>query len=163
MDVCVKVGKELASDLYQELFAILCEKEDEWIEEKYNSGYWEGFIIRIIFNQYYGKRTNFAKCFINPIGTEDIDNIEIEEDDYEIQGDLMLLCIDRVLKDLDWYHQKIWQLYKEGDKEKGIQRMNARSINRSTGISRHEIWRVLKLIKESANKLYTEKYAKHFD
>ena len=163
MDVCVKVGKELASDLYQELFAILCEKDDEWIEEKYNSGYWEGFIIRIIFNQYYGKRTNFAKCFINPIGTEDIDNIEIEEDDYEIQGDLMLLCIDRVLKDLDWYHQKIWQLYKEGDKEKGIQRMNARSINRSTGISRHEIWRVLKLIKESANKLYTEKYAKHFD
>ena len=163
MDVCVKVGKELASDLYQELFVILCEKEDEWIEEKYNSGYWEGFIIRIIFNQYYGKRTNFAKCFINPIGTEDIDNIEIEADDYEIQGDLMLLCIDRVLKDLDWYHQKIWQLYKEGDQEKGIQRMNARSINRSTGISRHEIWRVLKLIKESANKLYTEKYAKHFD
>ena len=163
MDVCVKVGKQLASDLYQELFVILCEKDDEWIEEKYNSGYWEGFIIRIIFNQYYGKRTNFAKCFINPIGTEDIDNIEIEEDDYEIQGDLMLLCIDRVLKDLDWYHQKIWQLYKEGDKEKGIQRMNARSINRSTGISRHEIWRVLKLIKESANKLYKEKYAKHFD
>ena len=163
MDVCVKVGKELASDLYQELFVILCVKEDEWIEEKYNSGYWEGFIIRIIFNQYYGKRTNFAKCFINPIGTEDIDNIEIEEDDYEIQGDLMLLCIDRVLKDLDWYHQKIWQLYKEGDKEKNIQRMNARSINRSTGISRHKIWRVLKLIKESANKLYTEKYAKHFD
>ena len=163
MDVCTKIGKELASDLYQELFVILCEKDDEWIEEKYNSGYWEGFIIRIIFNQYYGKRTNFAKCFINPIGTEDIDNIEIEEDDYEIQGDLMLLCIDRVLKDLDWYHQKIWQLYKEGDKEKGIQRMNARSINRSTGISRHEIWRVLKLIKESANKLYTEKYAKHFD
>ena len=163
MDVCTKIGKELASDLYQELFVILCEKDDEWIEEKYNSGYWEGFIIRIIFNQYYVKRTNFAKCFINPIGTEDIDNIEIEEDDYEIQGDLMLLCIDRVLKDLDWYHQKIWQLYKEGDKEKGIQRMNARSINRSTGISRHEIWRVLKLIKESANKLYTEKYAKHFD
>jgi hypothetical protein len=163
MDVCVKVGKELASDLYQELFVILCEKDDEWIEEKYNSGYWEGFIIRIIFNQYYGKRTNFAKCFINPIGTEDIDNIEIEEDDYEIQGDLMLLCIDRVLKDLDWYHQKIWQLYRHGDEEKGIQRMNARSINRSTGISRHEIWRVLKLIKESANKLYTDKYAKHFD
>jgi hypothetical protein len=26
MDVCVKVGKELASDLYQELFMILCEK-----------------------------------------------------------------------------------------------------------------------------------------
>jgi hypothetical protein len=34
MDVCVKVGKELASDLYQELFVILCDKDDTWIEEK---------------------------------------------------------------------------------------------------------------------------------
>ena len=35
MDVCVKVGKELASDLYQELFVILCEKDEEWIKDKY--------------------------------------------------------------------------------------------------------------------------------
>jgi len=163
MDVCVKVGKELASDLYQELFVILCEKEDEWIEEKYHSGYWEGFIIRIIFNQYYGKYTNFAKCFINPIGTEDVDNIELIENDYEIQGDLMLLCIDEVMSRLDWYHNKIWHLYRNGDTDKGIAPFNARSINRGTGISRHEIWRVLKLIKEQANEIYDKKYAKHFD
>ena len=163
MDVCVKVGKELASDLYQELFVILCEKDEAWIEEKYHSNYWEGFIIKIIFNQYYGKRTNFTKCFINPIGTEDIDNIELIENEYEIQGDLMLLCVDEVMSRLDWYHNKIWYLYRNGDKEKGIAPFNARSINRGTGISRHEIWRVLKLIKEQANEIYETKYAKHFD
>ena len=70
-DVCVKVGKELASDLYQELFLILCEKDDKWIEDKYASGYWEGFIIRIVMNQFYGKYTNFAKNYINPIGYVD--------------------------------------------------------------------------------------------
>jgi hypothetical protein len=163
MDVCLKVGKELASDLYQELFIILCEKDDTWIEEKYNSGYWEGFIIRIIFNQYYGKYTNFAKNFINPIGMEDVDNLEIESDDYEIMSDLMLLCVDEVIAKLDWYHTKIWQLYTKGDDTLNIAPFNARSINRGTGISRHEIWRVLKLIKEQANDIYNKKYAKHFD
>jgi hypothetical protein len=163
MDVCVKVGKELASDLYQELFMILCDKDDTWIEEKYNSGYWEGFIIRIIFNQYYGKYTNFAKNFINPIGMEDVDNIEIESDDYEIINDLMLLCVDEVIAKLDWYHTKIWQLYTKGDDTLNIAPFNARSINRGTGISRHEIWRVLKLIKEQTNDIYNKKYAKHFD
>ena len=163
MDVCVNIAKELASDLYQELFVILCEKEDEWIEEKYHSGYWEGFIIRILFNQYYGKYTNFAKFFRNSVGSQDIDNIELIEKDYEIQGDLMLLCIDEVMSKLDWYHNKIWHLYRNGDSEKGIAAFNARSINRGTGISRHEIWRVLKLIKEQANEIYDKKYAKHFD
>jgi hypothetical protein len=163
MDVCVKVGKELASDLYQELFVILCEKDDEWIEEKYKSGYWEGYIIRIIFNQFYGKWTNFAKNYINSIGTEDIDNIEIEEEDYNFQSDTMLLCVKEVVAELDWYHNKIWHLYTNGDEGKSIAAFNARSINRGTGISRHEIWRVLNLIKIKSNELYKKKYAKHFD
>jgi hypothetical protein len=162
-DVCVKVGKELASDLYQELFLILCEKEDKWIEDKYASGYWEGYIIRIIFNQYYGKYTNFAKNYLNPIGLEDTDEIELPADDYDISTDLMQLCVDRVVSELDWYHQTIWTLYRDGDETKSIAQMNARSLNRSTGISRHEIWRVIKLVKEKANELYNEKYGKYFD
>jgi len=163
MDVCTKVGKELASDLYQELFVILCEKDDEWIEEKYKSGYWEGYIIRILFNQFYGKYTNFAKNHINPIGTENIDNLEVEQLEYDLKKDAMLLCINEVLKALDWYHNKIWQLYANGDDRKNIAAFNARSINRGTGISRHEIWRVLNLIKIKSNELYKKKYAKHFD
>jgi hypothetical protein len=75
----VKIGRELASDLYQELFLILCEKTDEWVEEKYISGYWEGFVSRIILNQFYGKRTSFEKNFLRPIALEDTNEVQIED------------------------------------------------------------------------------------
>jgi hypothetical protein len=163
MDVCLKVGKDLATDLYQELFLILCEKDDNCIEEKYNSTYWNGYIIKIIFNQYYSKYTNFAKKYINPIGLYDIENIEIKDEEYDINSDVMLLCIDKVINELDWYHNKIWHLYTNGDESLNIVSFNARSINRGTGISRHEIWRVIKSIKEKVNQLYIEKYGKHID
>ena len=156
------MGKELADDLYQELFLILCEKKEEWIQEKYNSGYWKGFIIRIIFIQYYGKGTQFTKYFKDPIGRESLENIEIQNEEYEIQNDLMQLCVDKIVKELDWYHNKIWVLYRDGDISNNITQMNVRSINRSTGISRHEIWRVIKMVKEKAIQLYEQKYGKHF-
>jgi hypothetical protein len=149
--------------LYQELFLILCEKDDKWIEDKYASGYWEGFIIRIVMNQYYGKYTSFAKGFLNPIGLEDVDQLELPADEYNIQSDLMQLCVDKVVSELDWYHMTVWTLYRDGDKEKNVAQMNARSLNRSTGISRHEIWRVIKMVKEKATKYYEDKYGKHFD
>ena len=158
----MKVGKELASDLYQELFLILCEKDDKWIDDKYASGYWEGFVIRIVMNQYYGKYTSFAKGFLNPIGMEDVDQLELPADEYNIQSDLMQLCVDKVVSELDWYHMTVWTLYRDGDKEKNVAQMNARSLNRSTGISRHEIWRVIKMVKERATQLYEQKYGKHF-
>jgi hypothetical protein len=149
--------------LYQELFLILCEKDDKWIEEKYASGYWEGFVIRIVMNQYYGKYTSFAKGFLNPIGMEDVDQLELPADEYNIQIDLMQLCVDKVVSELDWYHMTVWTLYRDGDKDKNVAQMNARSLNRSTGISRHEIWRVIKMVKEKATKYYEINYGKHFD
>ena len=113
-------------------------------------------------NQFYGKYTNFAKNYLNPIGLVDADEIELPADDYDIQPDLMQLCVDKVVSELDWYHQTVWTLYRDGDAAKSIAQMNARSLNRSTGISRHEIWRVIKLVKEKANQLYEQKYGKHF-
>jgi hypothetical protein len=145
------------------LFLILCEKDDNWIEEKYASGYWEGFIIRIVMNQYYGKYTSFAKGFLNPIGLEDVEQLERPADEYDIQSDLMQLCVDKVVSELDWYHTTIWTLYRDGDEEKNIAQMNARSLNRSTGISRHEIWRVITMVKDKATKYYEINYGKHFD
>jgi len=113
-------------------------------------------------NQYYGKYTSFAKGFLNPIGMEDVDQLEIPADEYNIQSDLMQLCVDKVVSELDWYHMTVWTLYRDGDKDKNIAQMNARSLNRSTGISRHEIWRVIKMVKERATQLYEQKYGKHF-
>jgi len=114
-------------------------------------------------NQYYGKYTSFAKGFLNPIGMEDVEQLELPADDYDIQSDLMQLCVDKVVSELDWYHMTIWTLYRDGDKDKNIAQMNARSLNRSTGISRHEIWRVIKMVKDKATKYYEINYGKHFD
>lgn len=158
MDFCCKIGGELANDLYQELFLILCEKSDEWIEEKYNSGYWEGFIIRICLNQFYGRRTNFEKYYKNPIGLEDTDNIEIVDDQDYMYRETLYQTIEAVIESKDWYEQKIWTLYSEGDKTKDIKPRSARSISRATEISRQEILRVINEIKKEIN----ERLVNHF-
>jgi len=149
---CVKVGKELASDLYQELFLILCEKPDEWVVEKYHSGYWAGFVSRIILNQYYGKRTSFEKNYLRPIGMEDTSTIEIEADEEEYD-ETHFRCIEAVLAGCDWYESRIWELWSKGDER--IKPRSARAISRITGISRQEILAVVKRIKEQINDEYT--------
>ena len=158
MDVCVKVGKENARDLYQHLFLIICEKSDEWIEEKYNSGYWQGIIIRTIINQMYGKWTDFSKQHLQPIGLEDLDGIELEETT-DVTLEFMYYSIEQVVKEHEWYIQKIWSLYAEGDDNLNIKPRSARSIHRVTGISRHEILRVIKLIKEQAQQYYDDNFS----
>jgi hypothetical protein len=147
----VKIGRELASDLYQELFLILCEKTDEWVEEKYISGYWEGFVSRIILNQFYGKRTSFEKNFLRPIALEDTNEVQIE-DMSEPYDESHFICIDLVVARLDWYEQRIWELWSKGDHR--IKPRSARAISRLTGISRQEILAVLKKIKEQINDEY---------
>jgi len=152
-ELCVKIGKDLASDLYQELFLILCEKDHVWIEEKYNSGYWEGYIIKITMNQFYGRRTRFEKYYHQPIGLYEVDEME-DENTIDIRTEFMNLAIAAVVKDLDWYQRKIWKLYSEGGEN--IKARSCRSISRATGISRHEILRVVNNIKEKANKWYEQ-------
>jgi hypothetical protein len=151
MEVCVKVGKELASDLYQEVFKIICEKDQAWVVEKYNSGYWQGIIIRTIFNQHYGQRTEFYKNYHRPIGTEDVDNIELYAEDYDFELDQYItnkhLVLESLKDHLDWYHRKIWNLYIYGNQDKGIKPRSARSISKQTGISRHEILRIVNYCK----------------
>ena len=140
----------------------MCEKSDEWILEKYNSGYWNGFIIRIALNQFYGKRTNFEKLYLTPIGLFDIDN-EVEEINDEIITEYLFECIESVTKDLDWYENKIWQLYSKGDESKGIKARSARSISKVTGISRQEILKVINEIKEKANEYFIINYGDSVD
>ena len=162
-DYCNKIGNDLGGDLYQELFLILCEKSDEWILEKYNSGYWNGFVIRIALNQLYGKRTSFEKGYLRPIALIDIDNISVEQTTSEEVKEYLHQSIEAVTKDLEWYELKIWQLYRDGDKDKGIKPRSARSISKVTGISRQEILKVINEIKEKANEYFISHYGHSID
>jgi len=158
MEFCVKIGGELANDLYQELFVILCEKDSEWIESKYASGYWEGIVIRICLNQFYGKRTTFDKHFKQPIGLYDTEDVQIPYIEEKLYNEYFYLSIEQVVKKCDWYETRIWQLYSKGDKDKGIKPRSARSISRVTEISRQEILRVINTIKQKANDHFTTNY-----
>lgn len=152
-EFCQKIGGYLGGDLYQELFLILCEKSDEWIEEKYNSGYWNGFVIRIALNQVYGKRTSFEKGYLRPIALYEVNEF-IEQPTSEEIKEYLHQSIEAVTNDLEWYEFKIWQLYRHGDKDKGIKPRSARSISKVTGISRQEILKVINDIKEKANEYF---------
>lgn len=156
--MCYKIGKQYADDLYQELFLILCEKDSEWVEEKYTSGYWEGIIIKIVFNQFYGKRTRFEKYFHIPVALHDIHSCEISEEEGIIYQEFLWNSIEAVTKDFDWYARKIWTLYCEGDVEKEIKPRSARSISRVTGISRQEVLRVINDTKLKANEYFITHY-----
>lgn len=152
-DFCNKIGGELSNDLYQEIFLILLEKSDEWIIEKYNSGYWNGFVIRIALNQVYGKRTSFEKGYLRPIALYEVNEF-IEQPTTEEINEYLHQSIEAVTNDLEWYEFKIWQLYRDGDKDKGIKPRSARSISKVTGISRQEILKVINDIKEKANEYF---------
>lgn len=157
-DLCQKIGKGFSDDLYQELFLILLEKDSEWIEEKYNSGYWEGIVIRIVINQFYGKRTRFDKYFHQPIGTIDIHKYDIADEEAVIVQEYLWDSIEQVTEDLDWYAKKIWQLYCQGDEDKEIKARSARSISRVTGISRQEVLKVINSIKQQSNEYLIDNY-----
>jgi len=161
-EFCQKIAGELGGDLYQELFLILCEKSDEWIEEKYNSGYWNGFVIRIALNQVYGKRTSFEKSYLRPIALYEVNEF-IEQPTTEEINEYLHQSIEAVTKDLEWYEFKIWQLYRDGDKDKGIKPRSARSISKVTGISRQEILKVINDIKEKANEYFISHFGHSID
>lgn len=161
-EFCQKIGGDLGGDLYQELFLILCEKSDEWIEEKYNSGYWNGFVIRIALNQVYGKRTSFEKGYLRPIALYEVNEF-IEQPTTEEINEYLHQSIEAVTNDLEWYEFKIWQLYRDGDKDKGIKPRSARSISKVTGISRQEILKVINDIKEKANEYFISHFGNSVD
>jgi len=83
----------------------------------------------------------------------EIDEVE-DTNEIDIRSEFMNFAISAVTKDLDWYQKKIWKLYSEGGEN--IKARSCRSISRATGISRHEILRVVNDIKEKANKWYEQ-------
>ena len=104
-------------------------------------------------NQFYGRRTRFEKLYHQPIGLYQVDDV-VDEDTFDVKREFMNFAIAAVIKDMDWYHKKIWKLYTEGGEN--IKPRSGRSISRATGITRHEIDKVINEIKEKANKWYEQ-------
>ena len=140
-------------DLYQELFLILLEKPEKWIVDAHEGGYLYGMCIRILRQQYYGDRTKFKKYFLDAIGVVDIhtiaDKLVLYDIEYNINEDLILLTIEDKMANMGWYEKRILQLYTNGGE--GIKPLSVRSIHDATGISRHELNKVINKFKDECN------------
>lgn len=141
---------------------ILCEKSEQWIIEKYNSGYWNGLVIRIALNQFRGKRTRFEKLYHTPIGLVDV-NDTIPDNPTELINEYLFQSIDDVVQNYEWYESKIWELYCNGKAEWNIKPRSARSISRATGISRQEILKIVNATKEKVNERFIDNYSDRID
>lgn len=114
-------------------------------------------------NQYYGKYTNFSKNFIRPIGLYDTEGVEIIEENDSMYKEALYSTIDDVVSRKEWYEQKIWTLYCEGDTKLEIKPRSARSISRATDISRQEILRVINTIKKEINERLVANFGDSID
>jgi hypothetical protein len=71
--------------------------------------------------------------------------------------------IDDIVSSKEWYEQKIWTLYCEGDTKLEIKPRSARSISRATDISRQEILRVINTIKKEINERLVANFGDSID
>jgi hypothetical protein len=120
-------------------------------------------VIRICLNQYYGKYTNFSKNFVRPIGLYDTEGVEIIEENDSMYKEALYSTIDDIVSSKEWYEQKIWTLYCEGDTKLEIKPRSARSISRATDISRQEILRVINTIKKEINERLVANFGDSID
>ena len=88
----------------------------------------------------------------------DTDEIQIESEQETNYKEYFYKSLEAILKNTEWYEARIFELYSNGDKDKGIKPGSARSISRITGISRQEILRVIKEIKQKANEHFNTNY-----
>jgi len=110
----------------------------------------------------YGKRTSFEKSYLRPIALYEVNEF-IEQPTHQEINEYLHQSIEAVTNDLEWYEFKIWQLYRDGDKDKGIKPRSARSISKVTGISRQEILKVINDIKEKANEYFISHFGHSID
>lgn len=75
----------LKDELYQTVFQILCSKKPEDIQNKYSSGKFIGYVIRIAEKQFNQKKNSFQKNIKAPLLYQDIDTIDeiISTDDID--------------------------------------------------------------------------------
>lgn len=102
---------DLKDDLRQELFLILCEKEDEVILDAYENNYLIYYCIRILKNQYHSSNSSFHKTFRKFKATE-FDGHEVEQVDYDLILDHEIECILWVIENkLDYVDRELIKMY----------------------------------------------------
>ena len=137
--------EELQYDLKAEVFAVLCEMEEEKLFGLYKRNELKFYIVRIMLNMIKSDRSLFYKQYRNYVefGTsehqKEIDRLHDEPND-------IVDRLEKGIEGLHWYNKEILRLYAIDFKK------NAKELSRSTGIPYMSIIRTLKQTKQELKK-----------
>lgn len=151
------IGGNLADDLLQEFFIVVCSKPDEEVERIYADGYLSWWCIRILVRLYHGNgKQKFYREFRKPSDSlpEHLDDISDEYTEDEYQRQLLALKHDeqfygRVAKEhnrADWYVRILWEMY--------CKNRSMKQISRDSGINFREIQTIINSMKDEIRRQY---------
>ena len=156
-DACHNIGGNLADDLYQEFWVVICSKSNEEISKIYADGFLKWWSIRILVRLFHGNgEQRFYRDFRKPSDTLP-DDIESEDDEYnegEYQRQLAALStapdlFTRVARDndrSDWYVRILWEQFQ---KVRSI-----KQVARDSNINFREIQKIIQGMKDEIKRQY---------
>ncbi len=156
-EACQNIGGDLADDLYQEFWVVICSKSDEEICKIHADGFLKWWAIRILVRLYHGNgKQRFYRDFRKPSETlpEEIESEDDEynEDEYQRQLGALNTANDmysRVAHDhdrSDWYVGVLWEQYA---KVRSI-----KQVARDSKINFREIQKIIQAMKDEIRRQY---------
>lgn len=104
-------GTGLADDLYQEMFIILCEMEEEKLKALYHEGYLRPFIYRAMFYQFNSPHKQFYKNHRQQFEAIPEGVTHQPELEYDHDIDKALQAIETALAAIGWYEETLMKEY----------------------------------------------------
>jgi hypothetical protein len=115
------MNKDMRELMKSDIYLILCEMDDEKLEDMYNNGKIDGFIAKLALNQWNSNTSDFYKNWRNGGFRKSLTkdsgefNIEPKEDEESVPYSKYIKDIDIILNNIHWYHKTLFELYyKEG-------------------------------------------------
>ena len=155
-DACKNIGGDLADDLFQEFFVVVCSKPDEEIEKIHADGYLTWWSIRILVRLFHGNgKQRFYRDFRKPTDTLPDNLHQAPEDEYDEDEFIRQISALNTASDMfarvahdnnrsDWYVRILWEQYAKVRSIKQIARdadINFREVQKIINAMKHEIQR----------------------
>lgn len=99
---------ELQDELKQEMFVVLCEKDEQTIQKMYANGWIKFFLVRTMLNMVKSDRSTFFKKFRQVFSEYVEKNTDIQHESVNFDE-----TINKAADCLQWYEREILKLYAE--------------------------------------------------
>ena len=146
--VAIKITKsvELGEELVQELFLILCNKDQKDLQRIQDEKKAEAYCIKIMKTQFYSKNTAFNKREMRwrklrtTVTTNHLPSF-FEEDQTKFIDKIRIEKIEGILKQLPFFEREVFKAYFDQD-------LSFTRFSKETGISRRTLYNTIQRVKE---------------